>query len=405
MKVKLRLSSPPGGWIHGRIADPLISFETSGSNTIATFEAAPMKVPTVGAAAPYDSLPDEVKAWFNANCAIPGGGKCGTRFNDQNWATSSTRNAVMTPDSYSPDAFSQLELWNNFIGDRAGATPSHWYLRTLSSDEMSAASSCISDVSGVAGVVSTNATLYSMGPPAYSGATKTLDYQVAAPHYAEDGSDFLGEYHLLVRSDVARCLYGLVGSNFNARIDVTAKDGTSQDATTSMQRVGDWYKFSATGFTFSAPTIKAALEEIESSGGSSPTSTQLPTPSNVVGTPSTDVAIPKMFGPKIGTPVKIVSAPSPRLVADLGMSTSKGSLRILVKSPKSSVWKIASYEFVLFGNTGKAQIIRVANSKAGGTRNAQFKNLKTGTYGLTLRAINAKGKVVGTWKSPRIRVG
>jgi len=403
MKVKLRLSSAPGGWIHGRIADPLVTFETSGSNTIATFEAAPMNVPTVGAAAPYQGLPTAVKSWFDANCSVAVTAKCGTRFGDQNWAASSTRNAVMSPASYSPDAFSQLDLWKDFIGDRAGATPSHWYLRTLSTTEMSAASSCISGVTGVAGVISTNATLYSMGPPAYSGSTKTLDYQVAAPHYKEDGTDFLGEYHLLVRNDVARCLYGLVGSNFNARIDVTSANGTPQSATTSMARVGDWYKFSATGFTFSAPTIKAALEEVASSGGSSSATVASPNSPQTVSPPA--VVVPAQFGPQVGRKVNLNSLPSKGLISQVGMSTTKNSVHLLLEAPSGMKSKVAGYEIVLTGRDGSRKTLVIAVERRGAIRAAAFKGLAIGRYSVTINAKTSTGKSLGSWTSPLVRVG
>lgn len=403
MKVVLRLSSSPGGWIHGRIADPVITFETSGANTIATFEAAPMKVPTVGAAAPYDALPSAVKSWFDTNCSVGATARCGTRFYDQTWSSSSTRNALMSPASYSPDAFSQLELWTDFIGDRAGATPSHWYLRTLSSDEMSSASSCISDVSGVAGVVSTNATLYSMGPPAYSGSTKTLDYQVAAPHYKEDGSDFLGEYHLLVRNDVARCLYGLVGSNFNARINVTAADGSAQTATTSMERVGDWYKFSATGFTFSAPTIKAALDEVTSSGGSTPEA--IAAPSVTQTNPLPAVNMPASFSPKIGKAVVLNTSPPTRLASNVGLSTTSNSVHLLLQSPSTTSRRVATYELTLRGRDGSRRVVLVNAGRRGAIRAASFKNLLPGRYTLTIAAKATSGKTLGTWSSPPTKVG
>jgi hypothetical protein len=403
MKVQLRLSSSPGGWIHGRIADPLVTFETSGSNTIATFEAAPMEVPTVGAAAPYEGLPAAVKSWFDANCSVAETAKCGTRFYGQNWATSATRNAVMSPASYSPDAFSQLELWNDFIEDRAGATPSHWYLRTLSSTEMTAASSCISGVTGVAGVVSTNATLYSMGPPAYSGATRTLDYQVAAPHYKEDGTEFLGEYHLLVRNDVARCLYGLVGSNFNARIDVTAANGTPQSATTAMTRVGDWYKFSATDFTFSAPTIKAALEEVGSSGGSSTETASNPSSPQTVASPA--VVVPIHFGPKVGSRVTLISPPPARLISQVGLTTTKNSVRVLIEAPTGLRSKLASYEVVITGREGRQKTLSIRVSGPGAVRAAAFKGLAAGSYRVRIIGKTSTGRSVGSWNSPAIRVG
>ena len=115
----------------------------------------------------------------------------------------------LNPVYYSKKAFEVISKWKDFVGDTSPALPSYWNVRTLSADEMSKASYCITGAKGVTGIVTTNATAYFEGPPSFDSKSKTLQYEVAAPHYEKDGkTEFKGSYNLIVREDVAECLYG-----------------------------------------------------------------------------------------------------------------------------------------------------------------------------------------------------
>jgi hypothetical protein len=124
---------------------------------------------------------------------------------------------------------------------------------------MDGASKCFAKKSQVNGFVATNATIYSAGPPKLNKGS--LDYQVAAPHLRSDGSEVLGRYKLIIRSDVARCVYGFTDAPVSAVVTVTGGDGNSQVATTSVVERGGWISLSADNFTFSSPTIKVKLEQ------------------------------------------------------------------------------------------------------------------------------------------------
>jgi hypothetical protein len=119
---------------------------------------------------------------------------------------------------------------------------------------------CISEGIGVTGIVATNSTLYSEGPPSFDSATSTLNYKVAAPHYEKDGkTEFKGRYDLILRSDIAKCLYGLDDSPVTSEVAVVDESGAPKTATTSMTQSDGWFKFSAAGYTHSAPTVKTKL--------------------------------------------------------------------------------------------------------------------------------------------------
>ena len=171
------------------------------------------------------------------------------------------RNSIYAPTPSSPAGMEQLKLWIPYVEDKATALLSYWSVRTLDQGEMAGASKCFQDSSGVTGIVTTNATQYSAGPPAFSKDDGTLNYVVAAPHYGTKGEDFKGSYDLVMRSDVARCVYGFSKAPINATISITSADGTPQVATTVIGERKGWLYLQAKNFEFSAPIIKAKLSQ------------------------------------------------------------------------------------------------------------------------------------------------
>lgn len=254
--IKVRLSTTPTGWLHGRMKDPKASITRADNVTNVLIEADPVKVPTVSTGAQWGSLPASVQQWFIDNCP----NSCGTRIPGSLSNSPNSRNAISNPAAFSESSFSQLKLWTNVIQDKATSVPSVWNVRTLSYSEMAKAPKCISDGTGVTGIVATNSTLYAEGPPAFDSTTSTLNYKVAAPHYEKDGStEFKGTYDLILRSDIAKCLYGFDDATSTSKVEVTAEDGSAKPVTTSMSVADGWFKFAASGFTFSAPTVKVSL--------------------------------------------------------------------------------------------------------------------------------------------------
>ena len=126
---------------------------------------------------------------------------------------------------------------------------------------MDGANNCFKDTNSVTGIVTTNSTQYSAGPPSFNKSEGTLNYQVAAPHYATDKSVFKGTYDLVIRSDVARCIYGFSKAPINATISITSSDGTPQIATTVIGEKDGWVYLRAKNFGFSAPLITAKLSQ------------------------------------------------------------------------------------------------------------------------------------------------
>ena len=373
-KVNVRLKQTPKGWFHGRMNSPEISLTTTNGVNSLSIKAGSVGVPTVGASGPFASLSQTVKDWFTKNCSQEIGRQCGTRLNS-NWSNPLYRNAEMTPDPYSVASFSQLEMWKEFYNDSAGAVPTNWNVRTLADSEMSSASKCVTDASGISGVVTTNSTLYSQGPPTYTAETGTLDYQVAAPHYLNDGkTEFLGDYNLLVREDVAKCLYGFTGTEITSSMSVVDTTGSPKQATTSLTLENGFYKFSASGFTFSAPTIKAKLQSA--------------------------------LVPTVGVPVVIARPPSQQVAAGLGMSIDGAAVRATIRVPALVKGVgIKSYQIVLRSSTGRAVATQTINKPRAGTlKSIKLTATATGSYKVEIVATTTKGKKLAKWTSPSLKL-
>ncbi len=166
-------------------------------------------------------------------------------------------------------------FWSNFcldrfigfaplIGDTALASPQIWSVRNIRSSDLynleKNTQECIRKESGVSGYVSTNATAYSSGPPSFNISERSLDYRVASTHFNKDGSLNKGNYSLVLKSQVAKCIYGFDSSPVSATISVISEAGASVVASTTLQSNSEWIKLKTDNFTFSTPTLRVKLE-------------------------------------------------------------------------------------------------------------------------------------------------
>ena len=269
--VKLRLTKEPTAWLHGRMVDPNIQITPieSGGVTLSV-DAATTNVPMVYQGGLWSDLPQSVKDFWVA--CMKGGtdscGRIGTTAQDMDyWKKSltlegnATSNLELSLSSFGSIALQGMKAIAPLIGDKANAQTSSWSYRTLSNAEMSGSNSCFTKNSGVKGLVTTNSTTYSAGPPAFDKSTGVLNYQVASPHFNPDGTVFKGNYNLVIKSDVARCLYGFSKAPVNATISITSADGTPQLATTVVGEKDGWIYLKASNFEFSAPTVQVKLTQ------------------------------------------------------------------------------------------------------------------------------------------------
>ena len=287
--VKVRTLQSPSGWMHGRISEPDIQIKEQTGVTSIEMQGIPIAVPAVYKMYRYPDMPTTLKDQYDVKT---GGYKLDPNFlnNPSNYVQGGRsaespdplqRNNIYAPTPYSKAGMDQLKLWLPFVEDKATASLSYWSVRTLSASEMEGSSKCYQDSKSVTGIVTTNATQYSAGPPAFDKNDGTLNYQVAAPHYSTDKTEFKGTYDLVIRSDVARCIYGFSKAPINATISITSADGTPQIATTIIGEKDGWVFLRAKNFGFSSPIIKAQLtqEAVVATPSQTPTPTATPTPS------------------------------------------------------------------------------------------------------------------------------
>jgi hypothetical protein len=284
--LKLKLQNKPLGWLHGRINKPEVEVSEANGLYNLSVSAFPVAVPVVYKMYRYPEMPQALKDAYDiktgqykpqvANSVqqptdAPQG--CGRSACTED---PMTRNVIILPSPSSKFGMDQLKLWLPFVEDKASALLGTWSLRTLEGNETSGAQSCFTNGDkGVTGIVTTNATQYSAGPPTLNKSEGTLEYQVAAPHFSTKGDEFLGTYDLIMRSDVARCVYGFSAAPVRASLSVVNDKGDQKVATEILGEKNGWLYLSAGGFTYSSPTIKVKLEQ----DAPAPVATPTPTPS------------------------------------------------------------------------------------------------------------------------------
>ena len=189
-------------------------------------------------------------------------------------------------------SFAQFDAAAPFTDSKATFAPYRWIVENVPAYKLSIQQGvlgsvkgldCVSNYSGKrpAGITSTNATIATDGPPTWDASTSSLQYRVAALPLLPDGQTFFGQYTLNVPREVAECLWGKSASTAKATIEVLDSNGTKQVVTASLSTSPNWFKFQASGFHFSSPTIRIKLATTAAST-SSPTPTNSTTPKKPV---------------------------------------------------------------------------------------------------------------------------
>jgi hypothetical protein len=265
--IKLRLSNPVQGWLHGRMdgVTSEISSDATG-NQVISIQGNPIVVPSAyGWSKKAEAIKsiadfyDQRRKPLNGNgfgCTNdPNGGRATNGCPAEYWIS------VLRHLTAHQESMDEFLAWMPALKDKASKAPTIWRWETMGSDGVN--ETCYRDSSNLSGIVTTNATQYLSGPPVFNKSESSLDYKVAAPHYLPDGKEFLGSYNLLINVQVARCLYKFTDAPIQATVSVTSADGQARVATTSLTERDGWLKLSANGFTFSNPTVKVKLSQKE----------------------------------------------------------------------------------------------------------------------------------------------
>jgi len=248
LNLVLRLSKEPNGWYHGRLSDPSVNLVKSGKGVILSVAGSTVPVPTLQHSASYKDMPVALKRYWN-NCVKSWDCPKSTR---QAGAilekqTGEERNITSEQKAWSPRALQTVKFFKAYTNDLSPKVEKVWAVRSLQNTNVPGGR-CFSS-KGFKGLITTNATAYSDGPPVLSRGV--LKYSLAAPSKAADsGEEVPGSYNLVMRTSFARCIYGGRSVSPRAEISVTAIDGDYRVSTSVTSRTNNFIRVSANNFNY-----------------------------------------------------------------------------------------------------------------------------------------------------------
>lgn len=241
--IALRLSNKITGWFHGRLKSP--NFAVSRINSMYNRVT-------------VDASPAEVSRFFTQTRPDQGHPILQEVFGRSNLGSGGQFTIF---ESTRPEAMTVLRVLRDVAKDTAAGVSTLWSVSSMSADQASnRGSQCLADTSRLLGIVTTNATAYSGQAPEFKNGF--LNYEVSGMHYLPRGQELSeGSYDLVMRSDVARCLYGFSNAPLSATVSVVNNKGKKSFATTVVSEKAGWLKMAAYGFTFSEKTIKVKIKK------------------------------------------------------------------------------------------------------------------------------------------------
>jgi hypothetical protein len=249
--LKFRISQEPNGWYHGRLTKPSIVLEKRARGVSLTISGDPVEVPVLYHGSPYKDMPRALKNYWDS-CVR------GARWESCPWSsrqygadvlgqTGEQRNITSEQKPWTPKALETVKFFRNFTAGLSPKADQVWAVRSLESSS-NQSSACYARP-GFKGLISTNATAYSSGPPTL--ARGILNYSLAAPsQYVGEIEEISGSYDLVMRRDFASCVYGGREVSPRASISVTQRSGTRKVATSITSRSPEWIRVTAREFTY-----------------------------------------------------------------------------------------------------------------------------------------------------------
>jgi len=235
------LSSDFSGWFQSRIKEGIIS-QFGGSEI--SFEGYAVQV-SHALASFYKPFPETlIKDYPEIKTGL---------FNGQKF----TLNLIDS--SINPDGIKTWFKYGEYVNKNASADSTLWQATSYSTTKNSVVyqqmNGCLSKRNGLLGSVSTNATIYEVGAPEWSATQKSLSFKVASPTNDSSGFRNSGNYELVVREDIAKCLWGSSITSAKAIIQIIDETGKTQISTTTFTTKKGYLYFKASGFHFSSPKI------------------------------------------------------------------------------------------------------------------------------------------------------
>jgi len=254
LKIALQMPKFISGWLNGRLNKPAVTSQAlSTTSDQITVEAGPEQNIFAG----KWMQRSDIKNFTFKNFQIE------NRFKGMFQGYYNKDNPNSLRDSGEEGAMDAYDLWAPYMGDNAFAVNKTWTLSNARSDNPS---SCVKKESaGIQGVVTTNASAYEATAPKYNKENGTLEYRVAAPHFAADGkTENIGTYGLAMSVTLLQCLYGITNVPTSASVSITTSAGAERVSTVALRQLGNWVFLSAENFTYSSPTLRIKLNQTSS---------------------------------------------------------------------------------------------------------------------------------------------
>lgn len=261
----LKLHEGIAGWLHGRISDAQAEISAGADgDQLLTIEGKPTVVPGIYTWFKKDSYPEPLKNFYatvdknNENASGLGWQSLDGKTNN---GPDGLPYSIMKENfGYDEGGFREVLAWIASLSDKATYQQSVWTVHSMQSGQFA---NCVKGANSLSGIVTTNSTMYIGNPPTFDNESQSLDYKVVSPHYLPTGEEFKGSYDLLIKSEVARCIYGFSDAPVSAKITILSSDGSTQVATTVFNERDGWMHLVARGFTFSSPTVRVKLTQEE----------------------------------------------------------------------------------------------------------------------------------------------
>ena len=261
--ISLKLHEKVKGWLHGRLSDAVATITAAGDgDQLLTIQGKPSVVPGIHAWYQKSDFPTSLKNFYSNYSSVL------LNTNGAGWPSSDGKisdgpdglpySILKEGFGYDEGSFKEVLAWINAAGDKATYAPTIWSFRSMESSQYE---SCMKGSDSLSGIVSTNSTMYIGNPPTFDKESQSLDYKVMSPHSLPNGTEFKGSYDLVIKSEVARCIYGFSSAPVSAKISILSADGTTQVATTTFNERNGWMYLVARGFTFSSPTVRVKLTQ------------------------------------------------------------------------------------------------------------------------------------------------
>jgi len=247
--LSVKLANLPVGWFTGRITDSSVRISTSlDLRTELIFTGTSQAIPAINRNYFYNN-PTERAEWTEIARNVP------------NWSWDVLTKEGKRYSMGAGGASDSMAMFEEIVSrvpsfNNADSLKNIWRIESKSYLGDSLNSTCFK--SAFIGTVSSNSMTYENSIPTWDPTTDSLVYSMASPHNAL-GKEFVGRYDLLISEQVGKCLWSLKSLTPSAEISVTGANGEKKIITASSKIVEGFYKFTATGFTFSSNKVSVKM--------------------------------------------------------------------------------------------------------------------------------------------------